>query len=162
SRDLPPKRRPMSDGFPCPNPTCTHIFPAAAVAGAAVLTCPRCATVFQFHAGAAAVASGATPAPSSQARVTAPPLPPSVPLAQPVTPAAPPVDFGAAEVLNLASIRRQAKRHKPQSWKTAVVAVAVLAGLAFALFIATRWDRLVPEKKTAKRTGQDMVFEGLN
>src|SRR2546425_801927 len=37
------------NGIPCPNPTCTHIFPAAAVVGAASLTCPRCGGVFRFR-----------------------------------------------------------------------------------------------------------------
>src|SRR5208337_1342685 len=42
----------MPDGFPCPNPACTHRFPAATVAGANALVCPRCGTLFQFRAAA--------------------------------------------------------------------------------------------------------------
>lgn len=44
-------RRPitMPNGFPCPNPTCTHQFAADSVKGAAALTCPVCGTVFHFR-----------------------------------------------------------------------------------------------------------------
>src|SRR5947209_183474 len=31
----------------CPNPGCSHVFPAAAVAGVAALVCPDCGGVFQ-------------------------------------------------------------------------------------------------------------------
>jgi hypothetical protein len=32
----------------CPNPGCTHVFPAAATAGVAALVCPKCGGVFQI------------------------------------------------------------------------------------------------------------------
>jgi hypothetical protein len=34
----------------CPNPGCSHVFPAAAVAGMAALVCPKCGGVFQVKA----------------------------------------------------------------------------------------------------------------
>src|SRR2546423_8785096 len=40
---------PMPAGFPCPNPTRSHVFPPNAIKGAAFLKCPRCGTVFDFH-----------------------------------------------------------------------------------------------------------------
>src|SRR5438445_3326802 len=52
------------DGNPCPNPTCTYIFPSAAVVGAASLTCPRCGGVFRFrHSPPDAGKAPARPAP---------------------------------------------------------------------------------------------------
>ncbi|MBY0525025.1 MAG: hypothetical protein K2R98_16590 [Gemmataceae bacterium] len=70
----------MVNGLPCPNPTCTHVFPPAAVAGAAALTCPRCGTLFQFRS----VAAPAYPAP------------PAYPGALPVAAIAPPQALPAA------------------------------------------------------------------
>src|SRR5687767_8659405 len=37
----------MARGFPCPNPRCRHMFPAAELVGVAALACPRCRGVFQ-------------------------------------------------------------------------------------------------------------------
>lgn len=64
----------MADGFPCPNPTCTHTFAAGAVKGSAVLTCPRCGTVYKFAHPAAP-----RPTPPAAPRVAPPPLPPPLP-----------------------------------------------------------------------------------
>src|SRR5689334_4843216 len=33
----------------CPNPGCTHVFPAATMAGMAALVCPQCGGVFQVR-----------------------------------------------------------------------------------------------------------------
>jgi hypothetical protein len=63
----------MPNGFPCPNPVCTQVFPADAVKGAAALTCPRCGTVYQFRT-APPLASPAAPRPAPP-----PPPPPSKP-----------------------------------------------------------------------------------
>jgi hypothetical protein len=40
----------MPNDIPCPNPGCTHVFPAAAVVGVAALVCPKCSGVFQVKA----------------------------------------------------------------------------------------------------------------
>lgn len=40
----------MSQNQPCPNGSCSHVFPAAAVAGAGSVKCPSCGTVFQSRA----------------------------------------------------------------------------------------------------------------
>jgi hypothetical protein len=42
----------MTDGHPCPNPTCAHVFSADEIRGAAALVCPRCGGRFQLQAGA--------------------------------------------------------------------------------------------------------------
>lgn len=75
----------MPAGLPCPNPRCTHVFPTAAVAGAATLRCPRCGTVFQLRPGAA------------DPRRTVPVARPVAPLATPVapTPVPPPAETTA-------------------------------------------------------------------
>jgi len=44
----------MPGDYPCPNPTCSHVFASAVVAGAGVLTCPRCGGSFPFRAAAPA------------------------------------------------------------------------------------------------------------
>jgi hypothetical protein len=42
----------MTDGYPCPNPTCAHVFAADEIRGAAALVCPQCGGRFQLQAGA--------------------------------------------------------------------------------------------------------------
>jgi hypothetical protein len=88
----------MPDGFPCPNPTCSHTFPPAAVKGSGVLNCPRCGTVYKFRQSEAPKAAKPTPpAPPVARPVAAPPKkapPPPPPVAAPVAvapPVAPPV-----------------------------------------------------------------------
>jgi hypothetical protein len=39
----------MARDVHCPNPGCTHVFPAAAMAGVAALVCPTCGGVFQIR-----------------------------------------------------------------------------------------------------------------
>jgi hypothetical protein len=51
----------MAQGFSCPNPACTHVFPLAQVQGAPALTCPRCGKYFKFRPGTV-VAPSAAPA----------------------------------------------------------------------------------------------------
>lgn len=81
----------MANGFPCPNPTCTHVFPPASVTGAMALTCPRCGTVFQFRSGPPA--PPVQPAGATPPRAPLPPAParPASPAwAPPAAPALPP------------------------------------------------------------------------
>jgi hypothetical protein len=99
----------MANGFPCPNPTCAHVFPQNSVAGVAALTCPRCGTLFQFRSGPAAAAPppprpatgsplvpplpGYAPAwglPSAPAPVARPAAPPPLPFPGSFPPAAAP------------------------------------------------------------------------
>ncbi len=95
----------MPPGFPCPNPTCSHVFAPETIKGAASLKCPRCGTVFNFRPEPPA-APKARPAPPPAARPTntprakggppapARPVPPPAPVAPPVAPpvaVAPPV-----------------------------------------------------------------------
>lgn len=88
----------MSTSLPCPNPTCTHVFTAAAVTGAGSLSCPLCGTVFEFRAGTSS-APPTVPRPTSPASAApvrtavspketmpAGPLPPEVFIAPPVEP----------------------------------------------------------------------------
>src|SRR5262249_49320687 len=61
----------MPTGFACPNPTCSHTFPDAAVKGATALKCPKCGSLFQFRPGPSpAKQPGRTP--QAPARVEAP------------------------------------------------------------------------------------------
>jgi hypothetical protein len=97
----------MANGFPCPNPTCQHVFSPEAVKGAASLTCPRCGSIFQFRpraVGPTAPAPRPQPKPStaqaSPARVKAPPVKaPAAPAAIPVVTPVEPVSSNTAEVL---------------------------------------------------------------
>src|SRR5207248_1446447 len=40
----------MTPSLPCPNPTCTHVFPPEELAGVAAVACPACGGVFQLQA----------------------------------------------------------------------------------------------------------------
>src|SRR4051812_9316268 len=40
----------MARDLRCPNPGCTHVFPADKIAGMAALVCPECGGVFQVRA----------------------------------------------------------------------------------------------------------------
>jgi hypothetical protein len=77
----------MTPGFPCPNPTCAHVFASDAVRGSARLTCPRCRSVFHFGARAPAV----LPPPVARPPVPPPPPPPPPAARLPVPPPPPPV-----------------------------------------------------------------------
>ena len=66
----------MTSEFPCPNPSCTHVFPAGSVAGASSLECPRCGTRFHFSASAA-VSDAPSPAPGATPQVEPVPVQPS-------------------------------------------------------------------------------------
>jgi hypothetical protein len=100
---LQPPRPAMPTGFPCPNPTCLHVFPPEAVQGADALTCPRCGTRFQFRATPPAARPdpprppapppprpkpAARTVPRKAAPTATPPRPPTPP--PPPRPAAPP------------------------------------------------------------------------
>jgi hypothetical protein len=96
----------MPAGFPCPNPTCSHVFSPESIKGAASLKCPRCGTIFQFRTEAAPRPAVPPPPPRPasppRAKAVPPPPPPPVPAARapqamparpvpPVPPAAQPV-----------------------------------------------------------------------
>lgn len=89
-----PRACTMSQAFPCPNPTCTHIFIADAIQGSAQLVCPRCRTVFQFQPTAAPppVPSRPAPSPSALPETVLMPVPPAASPARvpPPRPAQPP------------------------------------------------------------------------
>lgn len=73
----------MPVGFPCPNPTCTHVFAPEAIRGATSLKCPRCGTVFNFRSEVPA----SPPAPPKAVPVARPvPLPAAPPAARPAIP----------------------------------------------------------------------------
>jgi hypothetical protein len=152
----------MTKGFACPNPACTHVFPAAAVAGASVLTCPRCGTVFQFQSGAPAVASGTPSQPPARPRSSRAPT-----LATPVVPprghASPPpgMDLGDVDLLSPASIRRRTARPSRGLWKAALVLLVLVAAGAGAVYLAVHWQGTAPQKK-AHLTGNEVVFKGMN
>lgn len=65
----------MAKGFPCPNPTCAHLFSPSDVAGAASVECPRCGTIFELRSSTppAALANAG----SSQATPKPPPARPA-------------------------------------------------------------------------------------
>jgi hypothetical protein len=95
----------MFNGFPCPNPTCSHVFPAGAMTGG-LLVCPRCGSQFQFQsaapvapppvpnypmgravgpppqAAAAGIPNWMTPVPAAPV-MAAPPAPPAAPVVPP-------------------------------------------------------------------------------
>jgi hypothetical protein len=61
----------MARDVRCPNPSCTHVFPADKIAGMAALVCPQCGGVFQVRAKkAVATAPGAAPAKPVRKRTT--------------------------------------------------------------------------------------------
>lgn len=76
----------MTPGFPCPNPTCAHVFPPDAVRNSARLTCPRCRNVFQF--GTAPAAPPPAPPPPPPAAPFVPPPFVARPIHPPVAPPA--------------------------------------------------------------------------
>src|SRR5205814_1653974 len=59
----------MPKEFPCPNPACTQLFPAEALAGVSALACPKCGAVFQLRPGAPGNAPKQMPSPPGAAVV---------------------------------------------------------------------------------------------
>lgn len=138
----------MLNGFPCPNPTCSHMFPLTAVSGAQTLTCPRCGLVFQFGTGNPAPALPAAPVPAVP--VPAPAVPafpiaqgfaPPPPMAQPVAPlpvaavpaalpaampAAQPVAF--ADVAPTDAVRARRPRSRPTEFYLVILTLCLAAG----------------------------------
>ncbi len=123
---------PMTTGYPCPNPACSHVFPPAEVKGAAALSCPRCGAVFRFRAGGPTGAKRAAETVPIAIQV-APPMRPSngpaaeVPLATPVA-----VDRSSGIDFSLSRPRPLSRgRHTGRSrrgvWLT-LLAVLVLGG----------------------------------
>ena len=76
----------MSNGYPCPNPACTHVFAPDSIKGVAAVSCPLCGTVFQFRNVATAPKKPAPFPPPSLPAASVPPPPPP-----PHRPAPPPV-----------------------------------------------------------------------
>ncbi len=116
----------MANQLPCPNPMCSHVFPAQEVQNAELLKCPRCGQQFRFRPPGSAPPSKAAPAakntpaskpaaskqapvakpapPIAATKPTAPPVAvpapvarPAVPVAVPVAPVAKPVAPPAAD-----------------------------------------------------------------
>ncbi len=77
----------MPAGLPCPNPTCTQVFPPDAVK-AGKLKCPRCGGVFDFR--------GNAPPPPAAPRAAAPVARPTPPRPAPVKPVPPPAPVRSA------------------------------------------------------------------
>lgn len=119
----------MPSTFPCPNPTCTHVFSPDAVKGASKLVCPRCGAALQFRPAAAALkptgTKPKTPPPLIAApppRTAAPSVPPPLPavppaVAETVEPVEPPatLDFNTeSAVVVPPPLRRRAERKSPR------------------------------------------------
>ena len=66
----------MPAGFPCPNPTCTHVFPTEAIKGTPSLKCPRCGTTFNFWSQGPATPARTAPAAAPPRAKAVPPPPP--------------------------------------------------------------------------------------
>jgi hypothetical protein len=160
----------MSQGFPCPNPACTHSFAPEAVRGATSLNCPRCGTVFRFRAPAPAPATPAPrkpvgpPTPAPPTRKSTPPakatpaIPtvravpvapvevvavpvevepvtavPSVPVAKPVAPAAPPSALVFEDTAGVIPPRRRLRSGTRWVWTLLAVLFVLGVGLAGAV-----------------------------
>jgi hypothetical protein len=139
----------MADGFPCPNPACTHQFLHAEVKGASSLTCPRCGTIFRFRPSSGAPASPAAAA-MPRAVVQPPVAPRAMPgglrasqvdvelLAGPTPPAAIPVAgppaAGPAEGIVPASVVERHRRKDPGSRLSLVMGLLV-AGIVVAMIL---------------------------
>lgn len=117
----------MPPNFPCPNPSCTHIFSPQSIQGVSSLVCPKCGTVFHFVSG-------------------------DVPIAQPVVAPLDPVqttahfDFDSMDDPAAPRSRRSARgrgRHRLGGWIVVVVtgilgpAAAIWGGLWLRHFLAT-------------------------
>lgn len=156
----------MPNTFPCPNPTCSHVFPPEAVRGTAVLACPRCGSTFQFRPAGAKpapparpakrpAAKGAPPAPPSPAvpatAVTPPaPVPLAMPVAEPAAPAedphaalAPPPDFVAPHLAR----HRGSRRRGIAPYVFLGVAAVLLVAFGVVGWLARGW--LFPGNPTA-------------
>ncbi|HEV3258239.1 MAG TPA: hypothetical protein VG013_15260 [Gemmataceae bacterium] len=153
----------MSNGFPCPNPSCSHVFPRASVAASGSLTCPRCGMVFQFRADAEtakaspavrpapppdkpavppAAARPAPPAPQpvpiAAAVTAARPPQPAIPVAAPVGPAPGAADNPFATPLQLSPTARPPLRRRARGWGKYAVLGVVLAGIAGLVVVAVK------------------------
>lgn len=119
----------MTSGYPCPNPTCTHVFPYAAVTGKASLSCPRCGHVFQFHAPARP-AKAAQLAPARPAPVAPAAAPEQVPTAIPIHESVPVASELAPAHDGLVAVPSRLARRPKRSWgKTIVTALFVLLAI---------------------------------
>lgn len=173
----------MPAGFPCPNPTCAHVFPPEAIQGATSLKCPRCGSTFNFRAKAAPrpTLPTAKAVPHAKAAAARPPQRPAAPVAppvavaMPVTPAVPlaaPVAanpgaaapnsalvFTSTPDLTIAPTPLLGKRRAGSPWRLLVVLAvsAVLAGgLLTALFLA------VGKPGSAAPADDSKKFENFN
>jgi phage FluMu protein Com len=119
----------MNSGFPCPNPTCSQVFPPQAVKGQASLKCPRCGTLFQFRSVPEApvpkrraerpVASRPTENPQTPAPVSSPAGPEGFPGDDP---------FALPAEAVLPRKRRRSRTRK--EWVKIAIAAVLVVGLA--------------------------------
>src|SRR5207245_891367 len=169
--------------LPCPNPACTHQFPASDLKGATALMCPRCGTVFQFRQAAAAVKpalpaiakpAAAVPVPAKPARPVGPGAPPVAvpvtPVARPVAPrgnaAAPAARVQAPAPVSdqdavIAPVVRLRRRNKPSIVKRLILGGVVLAVATVAVIAFVRFrEKVVPQKEISQISAADKKFVG--
>ncbi len=136
----------MSNGLPCPNPACNHVFPAGSLSGTGTLTCPRCGKAFSFRPRAAgAPRSAPQPAAASSSA-------PSPPLAQPVEPS--PADLFVPPPDD-APIRR--RRRRWQGWVRAAVLVLAVASVCALIAGGIVLSARVREGKAVEILGHKIV-----
>jgi hypothetical protein len=113
----------MPKDVPCPNPVCTHTFPAASIADISALACPKCGTVLQLR---------------SQASI-----------ASPVAPrAAPPIADSVFALDPHAPAERGPSRRNLTPWvKATIVLVFALVTAAGAIGIWKLFPTVVREEK---------------
>jgi hypothetical protein len=111
----------MSNGFACPNPSCTYVFSPGAVKGAAALVCPRCGGTFQFRPAAKQRA----PLPDNPPKAPAP----AVPIAPIVEPVVEQADVQPIPMQGPPSplVRRLPQRQRPILQNAAAYVVLLLA-----------------------------------
>jgi hypothetical protein len=119
----------MPNGLPCPNPACTHVFPAGTLKGVGALTCPRCGKRFQFRPAAAQPGSGP--------RAKAVPTPTANPAPAPLPEQA---DAGTNSFASLgdstpSSVQRSLARRRRSRWARWTTP-AVLLGLLLGAVVA--------------------------
>lgn len=117
----------MSNGYPCPNPTCTHVFPPNSVKGAGALVCPHCGGKFQFRPASKVPAA----APEVQPKA---PLP-AVPIAPAVTPVVEQLEVQSVPVQGPSSpLVRTPRRHRRSSFRSMAAYMVLLMAVGGAAF----------------------------
>ncbi len=129
----------MSAGFPCPNPSCLHVFAPDAVSGAATIVCPRCGNSYRFRSSSPKSDAAQRVAPPPPPKVVPPPppkvVPPPVPPSVAVTPAVLPPSIEEGELAfptQPALVVSPRRRRQPKSWGwlRALLVLLVVAGSA--------------------------------